>query len=109
MMRQPSLKLMSASPCKPERSPHAKPATWSISSSTRCIWFEERPMSYIRPAFVLLVLFSILLGLGYPAAITGIAQAAFSHQANGSLIERNGHVIGSELLAQGFSKPEYFW
>ncbi|MES1199738.1 MAG: potassium-transporting ATPase subunit KdpC [Pseudomonadota bacterium] len=66
-------------------------------------------MSQLRPALVLLVLFFALLGFAYPAAVTGIAQAAFPSQANGSLIERDGHVIGSDLLAQGFSKPEYFW
>jgi K+-transporting ATPase ATPase C chain len=66
-------------------------------------------MSHIRPALVLLILFTLLFGLAYPAAITGVAQAAFPFKANGSLIERNGHVIGSELLGQNFSKPEYFW
>lgn len=66
-------------------------------------------MSHIRPALVLLLLFTMLFGFAYPAAITGIAQAAFPFRANGSLIQRNGHLIGSELLGQNFSKPEYFW
>jgi len=66
-------------------------------------------MSIIRPAFVLLVLFSLLFGFAYPYAITGAAQALFPRQANGSLITRGGHVIGSELIGQNFSKPEYFW
>jgi len=62
----------------------------------------------IRPAIVLTILFAVLLGLAYPAAITGIGQLAFPHQANGSLIRENGHVIGSELIAQGFKGERYF-
>lgn len=65
-------------------------------------------LSEIRPAIVSTVLFTLLLGLGYPLAITGIAQAAFPYQANGSLVtDKAGHVIGSELLAQPFAKDEY--
>lgn len=66
-------------------------------------------MSHIRPALVLLVLFSLLFGLAYPAAVTGVAQLAFPAQANGSLISRDGRVVGSALLGQNFARPEYFW
>ncbi|MBI3438715.1 MAG: potassium-transporting ATPase subunit KdpC [Proteobacteria bacterium] len=66
-------------------------------------------MSYVRPALVLLILFSLLVGLAYPLAITGVAQAVFPAQANGSLITRNGQVVGSSLIGQSFSRPEYFW
>jgi len=66
-------------------------------------------MSHIRPALVLLALFTLLLGIAYPLAITGAAQVLFPRQANGSLIERNGHVVGSALIGQGFTRPEYFW
>jgi K+-transporting ATPase ATPase C chain len=66
-------------------------------------------MSHIRPAIVLLILFSLLFGLAYPYAITGVAQAVFPAQANGSLITQNGHVVGSSLIAQNFTRPEYFW
>jgi len=65
-------------------------------------------LSDIRPAIVSTVLFTLLLGLAYPLAVTGIAQAAFPYQANGSLVrDAQGHVIGSALLAQPFAKDEY--
>ncbi len=65
-------------------------------------------ISGIRPALVLTILFALLLGLAYPALVTGIGQMMFPVQANGSLIRDNGKVIGSELVAQGFASDRYF-
>jgi K+-transporting ATPase ATPase C chain len=62
----------------------------------------------LLPGLRIAVFFTVLCGLAYPLAITGICQLVFPHQANGSLIPLNGNLVGSELLAQGFSKPEYF-
>lgn len=66
-------------------------------------------LTHLRPALVLFVLLAALTGIGYPLAITGIAQAVFPSQANGSLIVRDGTVIGSSLIGQNFSNPKYFW
>lgn len=66
-------------------------------------------LNHVRPALVLLALFTLLTGLVYPLAMTGIGQAAFSNQANGSPIVRDGVVIGSSLIGQQFTRPEYFW
>jgi len=63
----------------------------------------------IRPALTLLGLFTVLTGFVYPAIVTGIAQVAFAKQANGSLIRKDGQVIGSELIGQFFDEPGSFW
>ena len=63
----------------------------------------------LRPAVVLLVLLSVLTGLVYPAIVTAIAQVVFPHQANGSLIVKDGKVVGSTLIGQPFDDPKYFW
>jgi K+-transporting ATPase ATPase C chain len=73
---------------------------------------ETAHMSLVREcrtAVVALLLFTVLTGLVYPLAITGIAQLAFPHRANGSLIVADGHIVGSELIGQPFDDPRYFW
>jgi K+-transporting ATPase ATPase C chain len=62
----------------------------------------------IRPAIVMILAMTVLTGLVYPLAMTGIAQIVFPNQANGSLIRQGEKVIGSALLGQNFEKPEYF-
>lgn len=65
--------------------------------------------SHIRPALVMLTFFSVLTGLVYPLAVTGIVQLAAPNVANGSLVLRNGSVVGSELIGQSFTSDRYFW
>jgi K+-transporting ATPase ATPase C chain len=62
----------------------------------------------LRPAIVSVLVFTGLCGLVFPLLITGIANLIFPHQSQGSLIVHNGQVVGSELIGQNFSKPEYF-
>jgi len=63
----------------------------------------------LRPAFSLLALMTLLLGLAYPASVWLVGNLLFSHQATGSLLYNKGRVVGSELIGQPFSAPRYFW
>ena len=62
----------------------------------------------LRPALVMVGAFTVLLGIAYPLVVTAVSQVAFHDRANGSLIERDGTVIGSRLIGQTFTSPQYF-
>ncbi len=78
-------------------------AFWSVRSPLALL------VSGLKPAIVLLILFTLITGVIYPLAVTGLAQAIFPFQANGSLIVKDGQVIGSKLIGQVFDNPRYFW
>jgi K+-transporting ATPase ATPase C chain len=63
----------------------------------------------LKPALLMLIVMTVLTGAFYPLIVTGIAQAVFARQANGSLLERDGKKIGSELIGQPFGDPRHFW
>lgn len=66
-------------------------------------------MSDIKSSLILFVLLTLITGVVYPLVVTGVGQAMFPKQANGSVIETNGRAVGSELFGQPFSSPKYFW
>ena len=66
-------------------------------------------LSHLRAATMMLLLLTGLTGVVYPLIVTGIAQLVFPHQANGSLIMKDGRPVGSELIGQPFDDPKYFW
>jgi K+-transporting ATPase ATPase C chain len=70
---------------------------------------EETMFTMIRNSLMSLLLFTVFMGLIYPLAVTGLAQAIFPSQANGSIIIKNGKPVGSSLLGQQFEDPKYFW
>jgi len=65
--------------------------------------------AHLRPALVSLILFTLITGVAFPLLVTGIAQIVFPFQANGSLIVKDGKVVGSTLIGQVFDDPKYFW
>jgi potassium-transporting ATPase KdpC subunit len=65
--------------------------------------------SILRPAIVLFLIMTVLTGLVYPFAVTGLAQLLFHDQAEGSLLMADGHAVGSRIIGQSFSDPKYFW
>src|ERR1044071_2695001 len=88
------------------RTPPLSPITYHLSPT-------ETPMTLImqqlRPAVMMTIILTVVLGLAYPLAITSVAQTVFPHQANGSLLyDASGTVIGSELIGQEFTSAGYF-
>lgn len=65
-------------------------------------------LQQIAPAFRIMIFLTVLTGLVYPAVVTGLCQLLFRHQANGSLLIQDGRIVGSSLIGQNFSRPEYF-
>jgi K+-transporting ATPase ATPase C chain len=70
---------------------------------------REKAMPLLRPALVLFALLTLLTGVLYPLAVTGIAKLTFNDRAEGSIVLRNGVPVGSELIGQAFTNPAYFW
>src|SRR5690242_17815812 len=66
-------------------------------------------MKQIRPALMLLLIFTVVTGMLYPLAVTGLAQLFFPAESNGSLMHYNGKITGSALIGQQFTLPRYFW
>jgi potassium-transporting ATPase KdpC subunit len=66
-------------------------------------------LSQLRPALMVLLLLTLVTGVAYPLLVTGIAQAVFPSQARGSLIVKDGKIVGSRLIGQSFDEPKYFW
>jgi len=66
-------------------------------------------LAQLRPALMVLLLLTLVTGIAYPLVVTGIAQAVFPSQAQGSLVSRDGRVVGSTLIGQPFDDPMYFW
>lgn len=80
-----------------------------MSNSNVLTALEQPQEGLLRPALFLFVVLSLITGLAYPFLVTGVAQSFFPNMANGQLIEKNGQVVGSELIGQSFTEPKYFW
>lgn len=66
-------------------------------------------MSLLRPSIMMMLILTAITGIAYPLLTTGLAQVMFHSQAEGSLIERDGVIVGSRLIGQNFTQPKYFW
>ncbi len=91
---------------KPQREEAAEHA--ASASSDKLRGKGQIILEYLRPAIVLTLALTLILGIAYPLVVTGAAQVLFNHQANGSLITRNGQTIGSEQIGQEWTDPKYF-
>ena len=79
------------------------------SASAKFIAVESNKMKTIIQSIRILIVFTVLTGVAYPLVVIGISRVAFPHQTNGSLVMRGDKIIGSDLIAQKFESPRYFW
>jgi len=86
--------------------PVSRPAEQAAAAKTSA---TPTKASIVRPALVILLALTLVTGVAYPVLVTGVAQAVFSEQANGSLVQAGGKVVGSSLIGQNFTDPGHFW
>ena len=80
-----------------------------MNSRSQIAVATESVAQHLRTAVLMTIVLTVLFGIAYPLLMTGVAQVLFPHQANGSLIERDGKLVGSALIGQQFDDPKYFW
>ena len=89
--------------------PNTKPSLQDATDSNNALDNAATHMPMVKPAILLFILLSIILGLCYPLLMTGVGQVTMPNQANGSLIEKEGQLVGSALIGQPFDQPQYIW
>lgn len=88
---------------------NTKPSVQDATDSSNALDDAATHMPMLKPAILLFILLGIILGLCYPLLMTGVGQVAMPNQANGSLIEKEGQLVGSALIGQQFDQPQYIW
>lgn len=87
----------------------SKPSLQDATDSSNALDDSATHMPMLKPAILLFILLGIILGLCYPLLMTGVGQVTMPNQANGSLIEKEGQLVGSALIGQQFDQPQYLW
>ena len=93
----------------PDTNANIKPSLKDATDSSNALDNAAAHMPMLKPAILLFILLSIILGLCYPLLMTGVGQVTMPNQANGSLIEKEGQLVGSALIGQQFDQPQYIW
>lgn len=88
---------------------NTKPSVQDATDSSNALDDAATHMPMLKPAILLFILLGIILGLCYPLLMTGVGQVTMPNQANGSLIEKEGQLVGSALIGQPFDQPQYIW
>ncbi|WP_296207006.1 potassium-transporting ATPase subunit KdpC [Psychrobacter sp. UBA3480] len=88
---------------------NTKPSVQDATDSSNALNDAATHMPMLKPAILLFILLGIILGLCYPLLMTGVGQVTMPNQANGSLIEKEGQLVGSALIGQQFDQPQYIW